>query len=805
MLGGVLVVLSLAAAPDALAQDDDARYALAGGCYQLKSNALGRVVAGGDAFRMQATALGAYMFYGPKRDFLAGASNGTVERASDGGPDGDWRVDGTTDNFTITLPSLGKALATTPGGDLTLVAPDAAGRFAFAGAQGCAIFPEVEINATGDPAKTETPWGEVRGLIDAHMHMMAFEFLGGRAHCGKPWDRYGVTHALVDCPDHYPNGAGAVLENTVSYGNPVGTHDPVGWPTFKDWPNHLSLTHENSYYRWLERAWRGGLRIFVNLFVENGQLCNAYPLKKNSCNEMDAVRLQHKRILELQDYIDAQNGGPGKGWFRIVTDPWQARNVIHEGKLAIVLGIEISRLFDCQTYDGVAKCDRAQIYRDLDEVYGYGVRDMELINKFDNALAGVAGDNGSTAVIVNNGNKLETDRYWQMQHCDTAPDADREQATTLTHNSDDLVANGLAALVPAGTTPVYPAPPHCNQLVLADLGDYVVRRMMGRKMIVDPDHLSVRARSQVLSLLEAARYSGVVSSHSWSTPDAYPRIYKLVGVVTPYAGDSTSFVKAWRTLREQRDPRFYFGFGYGADMNGFGHQGGPRLGASNPVVYPFKSFDGKVTFDRQRSGERVFDINKDGVAHYGLDPDGVEDLRKLAGDQIVDDMSRGAEAYLEMWERALGIPASACRSPHLDVTSAGIGGVRTAVSAQELLASASQPATRGPRAWRWCVRGRGNGGAKVVSVLTPQGRAGLAVSTARGHHARGLGPGARTSRLHGTRAFGSRLRVRPTRGGRLLVYGVRGGRVRYVAVATRAAARSRASLRSYLRLAGVRR
>src|SRR3954449_3923242 len=108
MLGGVLTALLLPV-PAALAQGDDARYALAGGCYQLKSNALGRVVAGGDAFRMQATQLGQYMFYGPKRDFLTGASDGTVSRASDGGPDGDWRVDGTKDNFTIALPSAGKA------------------------------------------------------------------------------------------------------------------------------------------------------------------------------------------------------------------------------------------------------------------------------------------------------------------------------------------------------------------------------------------------------------------------------------------------------------------------------------------------------------------------------------------------------------------------------------------------------------------------------------------------------------------------------------------------------------------------
>ena len=58
----------------------------------------------------------------------------------------------------------------------------------------------------------------------------------------------------VDCPDHEPDGAGAVGENTLSYGNPVGTHDTRGWPTLKDWPHHASLTHEQSYYKWLERS-----------------------------------------------------------------------------------------------------------------------------------------------------------------------------------------------------------------------------------------------------------------------------------------------------------------------------------------------------------------------------------------------------------------------------------------------------------------------------------------------------------------------------------------------------------------------
>src|SRR3954447_4782483 len=159
MLGGALAVLLLFLAPAARAQGDDARYTLAGGCYHLRSNALGRVVANGDAFRLQATQLGQYMLYGPKRDFLARASDGAVARAAAASPDADWRVDGAKGDFTITLPSADKALAASPNGELTLVARDAAGRFAFVPAQGCADFPEVQVNATGEPARSETPWG----------------------------------------------------------------------------------------------------------------------------------------------------------------------------------------------------------------------------------------------------------------------------------------------------------------------------------------------------------------------------------------------------------------------------------------------------------------------------------------------------------------------------------------------------------------------------------------------------------------------------------------------------------------------
>ena len=212
---------------------------------------------------------------------------------------------------------------------------------------------------TGTPLKGSSPTAKVRGFLDDHIHLGAFEFLGGRFHCGRPWSPYGVTVALVDCVDHQPNGAGAVVENFISNGSPVGTHSTEGWPSFAGWPRDESQTHEGTYWKWIERAWRSGLRIMVNDLVENRALCELYPYKQNNCNDMASAYKQAEDMHALQDYIDAQFGGPGKGFFRLVRSSAQARKVINEGKLAVVLGIEVSEVLNCGQYNGTPKCTDA--------------------------------------------------------------------------------------------------------------------------------------------------------------------------------------------------------------------------------------------------------------------------------------------------------------------------------------------------------------------------------------------------------------------------------------------------------------
>lgn len=726
---------------DPRARFPETRYAMANGCYTLATGRRTYLTRSGDAVRLartkpgraarfmfKPTDLGTYLLFGSGTRFLAGS--GGV--ALDPGPnaDAEWTIRKVGKrSFTLTLPN-GRSLAAR-GSALTL---GKAARFTLERAKGCASYPESQVNVRGRPHAGVSDFQEVRGYVDAHTHGMAFEFLGGRVHCGRPWHKYGAPYALRDCPDHErTQGYGAVLETFFSGG--LG-HDPVGWPTFKDWPAPNSLTHEGTYYRWLERAWRGGQRLFVNLLVENNQLCQLYPLKRNSCDDMDSIRLQARDMYEFQDYIDAQFGGPGKGFYRIVKNPWQARRVINDGKMAVVMGIETSVPFGC-TFKAVLGKDRpactaAEIDRQLDEMDRLGVRQMELVNKFDNALAGVAGDAGTTGVVVNAANFLETGTFWNMKHCEPAdgesadnpqvalPDIGAGQQDALFGAIGKLFGGVLPAL------PLYPPPAHCNARGLTTLGEYTIAGLAKREMIFDPDHLSVKARQAAMDQIERMRYPGVISSHSWSTPDTYPRIYRAGGFITPYAGDSTGFVEKWRRHLGWADKRYYFGFGFGADINGLGAQGNPRgAGVANKVRYPFKGLGG-VRIHRQRAGQRVYDINVDGVAQYGLYPDWVQDLRKVAGrdgDEIVDDMARGAEAYLQMWERAEGIRPDSCRNPRLRKPVAKVKRlIRPGMSTTAVMKKVGQPYTRLGSTYGICAKAPGTRRVLMQVVFSPRGR-----------------------------------------------------------------------------------
>lgn len=611
---GIVALMTMTVtAPARADQPGPPAYELAGQCVALTGQSGGAAPAG--KYYAKAAALGQFLLYDTAGRVLA-AHGTTVRTQQELSSAAIWSVRHSGERYRISSvaqPGTARTVALTP-------------------ATGCRAFPEAQLNVEGAASSGIDARGELRGFVDGHAHLMAEQFLGGGLHCGKPFSPLGITVALKDCPDHGRDGWPAVAEHVLSE---PGPHSADGWPTFAGWPTWYSLTHEQNYYRWIERAWRGGVRLINNYYVQNRVLCELYPLGDEPCNEMQSVRIQHRRLLQLRDYIDAQAGGPGKGFLKIVTSASQARSVIASGKLAVSLGIEISEPFGCRMINDVPQCTRADIDRGMDELKAMGVRQMILTHKFDNALGGAHIDSDFTGLAVQTGQVIATGQPWKTEPCRTR------------QRDHQAPQDG---------------PGRCNARGLTSLGAYAVDAAIKRNLIIDVDHLSVKSADRVLDIAAARRYPGVASSHSWTDPTNYRRILGLGGAVGLYAsgaertpGDkhSQSFVDQWRTVRAAAGGA-PLGLPYGADMNGLGKQAPPRPGAkTRPVRYPFRAQDGTLIY-RQVSGTKAFDVNTDGTAHYGLIPDWIQSLRIAAGpdgDALVSDMYRAANAKITTWEK----------------------------------------------------------------------------------------------------------------------------------------------------------
>ena len=226
---------------------------------------------------------------------------------------------------------------------------------------------------------------------------------------------------------------------------------------------------------------------------------------------MASAYKQAKDMRALQDYIDAQFGGPGKGFFRLVRSSAEARRVINDGKLAVVLGIEVSEVLDCGQFNGTPKCDTAQIDRELDKLYAAGVRSMFPVHKFDNAL-------GGTQVRQRGHGRARSTRGTSTPPANSGPPTTAtiritttrppRSATRKPQLMSTLFGPVLTQPLFEGQLPVYPPGPHCNPKGLTALGEHVIRSMMRKGMIVETDHMSMKARRQVLSILEADGLSG---------------------------------------------------------------------------------------------------------------------------------------------------------------------------------------------------------------------------------------------------------------------------------------------------------
>lgn len=675
LLAAVVVGSGLTASGDAAARPAvDAPRVLANRCFAMRAAGNGRYVAAGGTtyaatavdsavatpFYLKPTGLGTYLLYDRARGMVADGGD-TVTRATTPGPPAAWRITAAgSGGFEVRSTVDGRQVTVTRSGALRLVPPTAhtaGGRFGFVGRSGCARYPEAGVDAAGRGRRSVNPDGTVFGWADLEFHQTAQYRVGGDVIAGEDFDPFGITQALSakrDEQEHGPDGTLDVTGNLVRFGSPVGMTDTHGWPTFIGWPKYDTETNQQAYWVWVERAWRSGMRLMVANTSEDEPLCRIEPRRSHSCNEEKSIELQVRNLRELEHYVDAQFGGPGRGFFRLVYSPRQARNVIAAGKLAVVIGVESSDPFGCSEYDGKARCDRADVRRGLSRWWRLGIRTFFPIHWVDNAFGGAAFEGGATGTFINLLNKYETGRYFKAGKCPLPGEGERMTSVGHYFQGSDPLSQTLDSLEAAGL-PTYPNRKVCNAEGLTKLGVFLIRQMIARHFLIQVDHISEKGRERVLAVAKRAHYP-VISPHTdiggtWVRSDLR-RLYALGGVATVVLDHAAGMVERITQLRRDASRRYYLGMPFGSDTGGFASLPGPDP-HQRPLRYPFTAYNG-VRFGREVVGQRTFDVNSDGVAEYGLMPDLLAETQQRGGRAAMALVYRSAEAYLQAWERARG-------------------------------------------------------------------------------------------------------------------------------------------------------
>lgn len=538
-------------------------------------------------------------------------------------------------------------------------------------------------------AQTQTP---IRGFADLHNHQFANEGFGGKLMFGKPFSADGnIANAIGWCQNgsHGFGGAADIIGNALGEirpALPLPRHFVGGYPEFDGWPRWTTKTHQQVYIDWLRRAVDGGLRLMVMHAVNNKVLCGIEGNDGRGCNDMANVDRQIAAAYAMEAYVDSVSPN-NDGWYKIVESAAEARQVASQGKLAVVLGIEVDELFNCGAKDGA--CDDAHIKQELQKYHGMGVRHLFPIHVFNNQFGGAALYNSD----FNYGNKIVTGDWFQARDCSNEGYGFNFQSS--------LLGNVISTFAGAGPAPGYTGSA-CNTQGLTTLGRGLIKKMMARHMIIDVDHMSALATNDAFSILEpedfpvAAGHTGFTgisigakNSEGEKTDANIAKITQLGGVIAPilhqgktgdvnYQGASVandcdesshSWAQAYLYVKDKIGANAAVGLG--SDFNGLAGLPSPRFGSeacagnggqagnqSGGVSYPFTADTGVVMGKSTIGGDgdkipaREIDYNTDGLAHVGLLPDMLEDLRVAGAD--MNPIYRSAEAYIAMWEKIEG-------------------------------------------------------------------------------------------------------------------------------------------------------
>lgn len=303
-------------------------------------------------------------------------------------------------------------------------------------------------------------------------------------------------------------------------------HPHEGFPKFQHWPHFTTVTHQQMRVEWLRRAHEGGLRVIVALAVNNHLLAAAIDGEQPHDDKASA----NEQIAYIKKFVGDHD------FMAIARTPAQLREIVREGKLAVILGMEVDNIGNFN-FAGVDRSDAA-VRAEIRRLHGLGVRYMFPIHVTDNHFGGAA----VYSDMFNLANRFAAVQPSPPTVGAMVPNT----AYRIEHAPDPLVKFKLAPLLPSGAIPplrllatlvqaamgplgavieaepefriirayfltadpatdgyAKVAPGHRNVKSLSRAGEVALREMMRLGMLIDIDHSSEKTVEELLRIAEA--------------------------------------------------------------------------------------------------------------------------------------------------------------------------------------------------------------------------------------------------------------------------------------------------------------
>ena len=326
------------------------------------------------------------------------------------------------------------------------------------------------------------PTAPLWGFADTHAHPAAHLAYAGGFIVGEPDG--AMESALRFRAAAGPREFGDIPSSIVRLALDLAMGAGGGWPTFEAWPRASSTRFQQMHVDWLRRAHAGGLRVMVALAVNNPLLAKLV----GGNTPADDVTSYRDQLAFLNGFI-ARHGD----FMAIAHSPEELRRIVLQGKLAVVLGIEVEAIGNCQI-----DCTDAQLDATIDELERLGVRYVFPVHVTNNAFAGAAIYNDlfavANSILTNQPFVVDLRDHVQYRLSDLAP----------------------FSMVSSGTVGEPGNRGHVNELGLQSTGRRLLDTLMRKGWLIDVDHMSEASLTETLAIAERFAPNGypLMSGHT---------------------------------------------------------------------------------------------------------------------------------------------------------------------------------------------------------------------------------------------------------------------------------------------------